>query len=170
MEREYLMKSAIAVSLAFAALSSLAWMPASHAQSGPEQVDAARGRIWSLTRDGASLRPAAAAQRAVVALPGWHWAGAPYSVEPALAIGPGGEVIITSDVAPVLWRIDPATLAVSVHALALDADTDKDVGFSALAYSREHDAFVGISGAQGSVWIIDRALARARKVLRSQLN
>lgn len=154
------MKSAIV-------LAALAWSSTGFAQTASvEQVDAARGRIWSLTRDGVSLRPIAPSKQAVVPLPGWHWAGAPYSSEPALAIGPKGEVIVTSDIAPVLWRIDPETLAVSVHPLALDADTDKDVGFSALAYSREHDAFVGVSGPQGSVWIIDRPLSRARKLVR----
>lgn len=155
------MKRAIATGLT---LAGLAWFPPCVAQTaGIEQVDAARGRIWSLTSQGVSLRPVSQPQRAV-ALPGWHWAGAPYSTEPALAIGPGGEVIVTSDIAPILWRVDPVTFAVSIHPLALDADTDKDIGFSALAYSREHDAFVGVSGSQGSVWLIDRPLTRARKL------
>lgn len=148
------MKSAkLAVTLAFA---SLAWLGGAHAQTGP--------RVWTLTQDGVSLRDPAGPRPITVTLPGWHWAGVPYGAAPALAFGPQGEAIVTSDVAPVLWRIDPKTLAVSVHPLALDADTDKDVGFSALAYSRAHDAFVGVSGMHGSVWIIDRALMRARKI------
>jgi hypothetical protein len=167
MEKEYVMKSAkTAVALA---LAGLAWLPAAHAQSrAGDQVDAARDRVWSLTRNGVSLRNTSGSRRVTVALPGWHWAGAPYGAAPVLALGPQGEAIVTSDIAPVLWKIDPATLAVSVHALALDADTDKDLGFTALAYSREHDAFVGVSGMLGSVWMIDRPLIRARKVLRSE--
>jgi hypothetical protein len=146
------MKTAIAV-----ALAGLVWLGNGHAQTTSAPA-------WSLTGDGVSLSDPAKPRPITVALPGWHWAGAPYGAAPALAIGPQGEAIVTSDVAPVLWRIDPKTLAVSVHALALDADTDKDVGFSSLAYSREHDAFVGVSGVHGSVWMIDRSLLRARKL------
>ena len=147
------MKNAIAVALTLAGLASLG---SAHAQTS--------SRIWALTKEGVSVTDPARPRAVPVALPGWHFAGAPYGSAPALAIGPQGEAIVTSDVAPVLWRIDPKTLAVSVHTLALDADTDKDVGFSTLAYSREHDAFVGVSGMHGSVWMIDRALMRARKV------
>ena len=148
------MKSAkIAVALALAGLAL--------ANCAQAQGDA---RVWSLTKDGVSLRDPAKPRPIAVALPGWHFAGAPYGSAPALAIGPQGEAIVTSDIAPVLWRVDPKTLAVSVHTLALDADTDKDVGFSTLVYSREHEAFVGVSGTLGSVWIIDRPLTRARKL------
>src|SRR5688572_8047920 len=147
------MKNAIAVALTLAALASLG---SAHAQTG--------ARVWSLTPDGVSLRDPARPRPINVALPGWHWAGAPYGSAPVIAFGPRGEAIVTSDVAPVLWRIDPKTLAVSVHPLVLDADNDKDVGFSALAYSREHDAFVGVSGMHGSVWMTDRPLTRARKL------
>jgi len=152
------MKSAtVAVALALAlALAGLAWLGGAHGQTG--------ARAWSLTQDGVSTLDPARPRAISVTLPGWHWAGAPYGSAPALAVGPEGEAIVTSDVAPVLWRIDPKTLAVSIHPLELDADADKDVGFSALAYSREHDAFVGVSGMLGSVWVIDRSLTRARKV------
>ncbi len=156
------MKSATAVAVT---LAGAVWLSCAYAQSPVgRHVDAARDRIWSLTKDGVSLHDTAGTRRAAVVLPGWHWAGTPYGSDPALALGPQGEAIVTSDIAPVLWRIDPATLAVSVHALTLDADAGKDVGFSALAYSREHDAFVGISGMHGSVWMIDRPLTRARKI------
>lgn len=149
------MKSAIAIALT---LAGFAWLDSAHAQTST--------RVWSLTQEGVSLLEPARPPMVTVALPGWHWAGAPYGAAPVLARGPLGEVIVTSDVVPVLWKIDPVTLAVSVHALTLDADADKDVGFSALAYSREHDAFVGVSGTLGSVWMIDRSLTRARKVLQ----
>jgi hypothetical protein len=128
------------------------------------QVDPARGRIWWLTRDGVFLHDVTRPQRVAVALPGWQWLGAPYGCLPDLALGPQGEAVVTSDVVPTLWRIDPDTLAASVHPLALETDTDKDVGFSGIVYSPEHDAFFGVSGAHGSLWTIDRALTRARKV------
>jgi hypothetical protein len=128
------------------------------------QVDPARGRVWWLTRDGVYLHDVTKPQRVAVKLPGWQWLGAPYGCLPDLALGPQGEAIVTSDIVPTLWRIDPETLATSVHPLALETDTDKDIGFSGLVYSPEHEAFFGVSGVHGSLWTIDRSLVRARKI------
>ena len=105
------------------------------------QVDAAHGRIWWLTREGVFLRDARTPQRIAVPIPGWQWAGEPYGCLPALALGPNGEALVTSDVESTVWKIDPETLAVSMHVLAPDADLDKDVGYTALTYSSEHGAF-----------------------------
>jgi hypothetical protein len=131
------------------------------------QVDPARQRIWWLTRDGVSLYDATKPQRIVLTLPGWQWAGAPYGSLPDLALGPQGEAVVTSDIVPTLWRIDPETLAVSVHPLALDSDMGKDVGFSAIVYSPGQGVFFGVSGMHGSLWMIDRSLTRAQKIALS---
>lgn len=127
------------------------------------QVDAARKRAWSLTRDGVSLHDVTNAKTVAVTLPGWHWAGAPFGCPPALALGPKGEAIVTSDVLPMLWRVDPETFAVSVHSPALDGDADKDLGFSALTYSAKHGAYFAVSYTHGSLWKIDPLLRRAQK-------
>jgi hypothetical protein len=131
------------------------------------QVDAARNRVWFLTREGVFLFDVSKPERVAVSLPGWAWAGAPYGCLPDLALGPRGEAVVTSDVLPTLWRIDPETLAVGVHPLELDADTDKDVGFSGLAYSPRHGAFLAASYAHGSLWRIDPLLAKAQKIALS---
>jgi hypothetical protein len=132
------------------------------------QVDPARNRVWFLTREGVFLHDVTTPDRTVVSLPDWLWADAPYGCLPDLALGPRGEAVITSNIIPTLWRIDPETLAVSAHRLELDADTDKDVGFSGLAYSAEHGAFFAVSDLHGSLWRIDRTLARAEKVSLSE--
>jgi hypothetical protein len=106
--------------------------------------------------------------RRVVKLPDWHWADAPYACAPAVAFGPRGEVVVTSNVLPVLWKIDPKTLAVSMHRLELDADTDKDVGFSGLVYSERNGAWFAVSELHGTLWRIDPLLRRAQKVGLSQ--
>ncbi|MBI1943745.1 MAG: hypothetical protein HYS35_08770 [Betaproteobacteria bacterium] len=126
-------------------------------------VDAARSRAWSLTRDGVSLHDVTKAKAIAVTLPGWRWAGAPFGCPPALALGPKGEAIITSDVLPMLWRVDPETLAVSVHSPALDGDADKDLGFSALTYSAKHGAYFALSHSNASLWRIDPFLRTAQK-------
>ena len=127
------------------------------------QVDRARNRIWVLTEDGVVLYDVKTPKKIAIALPDWVLVGKAYGCLPDVALGPRGEAVITSNVVPTLWRVDPETLAVTVHPLALDADTDKDVGFSGLAYSAEHGAFFAVSAAHGTLWRIDRLFTRARK-------
>jgi hypothetical protein len=128
------------------------------------QVDAPRQRVWWLTRDGVYVQSASKSERIAVPLPGWTWAEPPYGCLPDLALGPKGEAIITSNVVSTVWRVDAETLAVSTHPLALDTDLDKDVGFSALVYSPEHESFFGVSGHHGSLWKIDPLLTKAEKI------
>jgi hypothetical protein len=120
---------------------------------------------YSWTSSGVRLRNAGTTYD--VALPGWLWAGEPYTCGPALAFGPKGEIIVTSDVVPTLWRIDPQTRAVSVRPLELDADRDMDIGFSSISYSAKHGAYFAISNANGSLWRIDPLLRRAQKTALS---
>jgi hypothetical protein len=173
------MSNGTIVGLGFAGLIGLA---AALAQTGPapssldaavapemplatirSQVDAARGRIWWLTGAGLSLHDRARRQPITLPLPGWHWAGAPYGCPPGRARGPKGEVIVTSDVLPKLWRVDPETLVVTVHSPTLDAQGDRDVGFSELSYSARHGAYFAVGSTAGSLWRIDPLLRRARE-------
>ena len=119
---------------------------------------------WGLTSHGVLLLKAGERDPVLIALPGWLWVGEPYGCGPALAVGPAGEAVVTSDVAPIVWRVDPNSLQVSMHALELGRDTDKDVGFSTLTYSSEHGAFIAVSGIQGSLWKIDARLTKAEPI------
>src|SRR5512138_236747 len=141
----------------------------SSAASAPNaryQVNATQGRIWWLTREGVFVHDAETPQKRFVPIPGWVTVDTAYACPPALALGPKGEALVTSNVLPTVWKIDPETLAVSEHALALDADQDKDVGFSGLVYSSEHAAFFAVSEF-GSLWRIDPELTRGEKVALS---
>lgn len=129
------------------------------------QMDASRDRVWVLARDGVHLYNIRTRQRIThVQLPDWHWAGEPYGCAPDLALGRQGEAVVSSDMLPVLWRIDSATLRVTRHELALDADVDKDVGFSALSYDAANGEYFAVSHVHGSLWRIDRSLTRAQKI------
>ena len=129
------------------------------------RIDVERGRLWILTRDGVDLYQVETSQKvAHIGLPGWLWVGKPYSCSPDLALGPRGEAVISSNVVPTLWRIDPESFAASTHDLVLDADTDKDVGFTGLAYSAQQGAFFAVSALQGSLWRIDPLLRRAQNI------
>ena len=124
-----------------------------------------RARAWVLDAGGLFLEQAGKPRRAV-RLPDWTWAGDPYACAPDIGIGPRGEIVVTSNVVPVLWKIDPDTLAVSVHRLQLDAD--KDVGFSGLAYSERDGAYFAVSELHRSLWRIDPMLRRAQKIALSE--
>jgi len=128
------------------------------------QLDRARNRAWFLTRDGVVLYEAAKGRRVTVALPEWTWAGEPHGCFPDLALGPKGEVVVTSDVLPILWRIDPESLVVSVHPIALNTQAHRDVGFSRLVYLPQHAAFLAARPGIGTLWKIDPLLTKAQEV------
>jgi hypothetical protein len=131
---------------------------------GRERSDPARSRVWILNSQGVFLYNASTGNLVEVTLPSWQWVDVPYSCPPDLALGPEGEAVVSSNIVPVLWRIDPDTLAVSMHALALDADAQKDVGFTELVYSAQHGAYLASSATHGSLWQIDPFLREGRKV------
>jgi hypothetical protein len=131
------------------------------------QLDRIRERGWILTPEGVRVFDIKTRQTTgTIPLPGWQWVGETFSCLPALALGPKGEALISSNAVATLWRIDPETLAVSKHEPVLDADTDKDVGFTGLAYSAEEEAFFAVSD-YGALWRIDPLFARAQKIALS---
>ena len=165
------MKSAVVTVLASLFLVSL---PGCERDAAPAETpmvrnraDAARDRIWSLTRDGVALHVRAKPGKTLIELPDWAWAHAPWACPPDLAIGPKGEAVITSNVSPTLWRVDGETLAVTVHPIALASDTHRDFGFSKLVYSPEKGVFIAVSDTFASTWEIDAQLRTARKVVDS---
>lgn len=126
----------------------------------------AADRTWQLTRNGVIAQKAGRTVR--VPLPDWVYAGPRYGCVPSLAVGPKGEAVVSSDVMPTLWRVDPQTLAVTRHELTLDTDNDKDVGFSELAWVEKEGVYVGASTADRALWRIDAALKTARKIAGSR--
>jgi hypothetical protein len=132
------------------------------------QKDAARDRGWALTTEGVAVFDYRTRETTgFVHLPGWVWAGEAYICPPDLALGPKGEVLVSSNVIPSLWRIDPVTLRVTRHDLAIDAHQDKDVGFTGLTYSAQLGVYLGVSPF-GALWRIDPQLRRAQEVRLSE--
>lgn len=129
-------------------------------------LDAEHHRVWVLNAAGVTVYDAISGKAVRVLLPGWHYAGSPYGCLPAITLGPKGEALISSDVVPVLWRVSRDPLQVTRHELRLDADNDKDIGFTLIAHSPSDGGFVAASGPHGSVWRIDRELRNARKMMR----
>jgi hypothetical protein len=127
--------------------------------------DVSRNQYWLLQRDGVYLYDATTqALKQRYELPGWLYVRNQYACAPDLAVDGRGAVVISSNVTPVLWRVDPAKAEVTTHEIALDADGDKDVGFSGLVYAAEQGAFFAVSSIQGSLWRIDPQLRRGQKI------
>jgi hypothetical protein len=151
-------------------LATLLLLVASNALAEPPGTlrvvqDATRNQYWLLQRDGVYLYDATTqALKKRYELPGWLYVRQHYACAPDLAIDARGAVVISSNVAPLLWRVDPAKAEVTTHEIALDADNDKDVGFSGLVYAADQGAFFAVSSVQGSLWRIDSLLRKAQKI------
>jgi hypothetical protein len=135
---------------------------------GTDAVESTPKRTWQLTRDGVLAGSPGSTEGRRVSIPGWVYASELYACPPVMALGPGGEAIVTSNVLPTLWRIDPRTLAVTEHPLALDADEGRDEGFTAIVYSAEHAAYFAFRGNESTLWKIDPQLRRAQKIQLSE--
>jgi hypothetical protein len=128
-----------------------------------QRNDPARGRLWVLTKEGVDVYDSLQKRKlAHIGIPGWVWVDEPYACAPNLALGPKGEVVITSNVMPTLWRVDPESLAITRHEIAMEPASGKDFGFTSLAYSRSLGAYYGVAAFDGSVWRIDAQLESAR--------
>ena len=138
-------------------------------QEDKEQVlrireDPERNRLWLLDHDAVSLyhnKSGKLLQRIV--LPGWTYVGKEFGCPPDLALDPSGAVFVTSNVLPVLWRIDPVQLEVTVLDIALDADQDKDMGFTGLAFAAD-GIFIAANAIHGTLWQIDLRASSAQKL------
>ena len=124
--------------------------------------DASRNRTWVLESDALYLHDGA--QRTRFELPEWTYVTGAYACAPDLALDAQGAAVVTSNVVPVLWRVDAAKAQVTRHELALDVDVDKDVGFSGLTYARDQGVFYGVSATYGTLWRIDPLLRRAQQI------
>ena len=124
--------------------------------------DASRNRVWVLESDAVYLHEGTQKRR--FALSGWIYATEAYACAPDLALDAQGAAVVTSNVVPVVWRVEPGRGQVTKHELALDADADKDVGFSGLAYASDQGVFFAVSATYGSLWRIDPLLRRAQKI------
>ena len=131
--------------------------------------DLNRERRWLITRQGVELHePGSRGRAKTIPLPGWQWAGSRHGCAPSLALGPRGEVLVSSYTQPYVWRVDPASLTASRHEPAPDAANGRDVGFSALVYSANLGVYFALSYDHGSLWRIDRGLRRAQQVPLSE--
>ena len=129
------------------------------------RTDVQRGRAWVLGRQTVSAHQSLGGRElARVALPGWLLVDPDIACPPDLALDAAGDAYVSSNVVPVLWRIDGQTFEVTRIELVLDADHGRDVGFSALSVASE-GRLLAASTLAGSLWAVDPHAATAKKLL-----
>lgn len=129
------------------------------------RTDVQRGRAWVLGRQTVSVHESLGGRElARVALPGWLFVDPDIACPPDLALDAAGDAYISSNVVPVLWRIDGQTFEVTRIELVLDADHGRDVGFSTLSAVGE-GRLLAASTVAGSLWAVDLRAATAAKLL-----
>lgn len=128
------------------------------------RTDAARNRLWVLDPRGLTLYDNTNGRRLrQVVLPELFLAGAEHTCRPDVAFDAAGTVFVSSDVLPVLWRVDPQGFEVTRIEFALESDADKDVGFTALAFAGD-GTLLAAGTTFASLWRLDLRSARASKI------
>jgi hypothetical protein len=126
--------------------------------------DDLRGRTWVLRADALYLHdPGTGVPARRFALPGWVYVTPRFACEPDLVVEPGGAVLVSSNIVPSLWRVDPQDSSTTVLKIDLDPESVKDLGFTSLQWVEP-----GVMQANGSTersrWRIDLANRRAVKL------
>lgn len=128
------------------------------------RADAERNRLWVLDQDALTLYDKLNRRRLRrIILPEWVLAGESHACAPDVVLDAAGTVFVSSNVLPVLWRIDPQSFEVARIALTLDSDNDKDVGFTGLSFAAD-GVLIAAGATFGSLWRIDLRTASASKV------
>ena len=126
--------------------------------------DPGRHGLWVLERDDLSLYDSTSGRRLKrFVLPEWPYAGYRHGCAPDLILDHAGIAFVTSDVLPVIWRIDPRRPDIRRIELSLDSDRDKDVGFSGLSFAAD-GSLLAAGATFRSRWRIDPVAATATRI------
>jgi hypothetical protein len=147
-------------------LALLLALPCAAAPAGDIRVrrDELHARIWVLRADALYLYPydsQAPARR--FTLPRWIYVISRSACEPDLLVEAGGTVIVSSNIMPSLWRVDPEASSAIELELEAQPQTTRELGFTALRW-----AGPGALHARGSLdrsrWLIDLPNRSATKL------
>ena len=136
-----------------------------HADPYRVRVDLQRGRYWVLGDDGVSVY-GAADKRLIrkIVLPGWNVAG--FLGLPDMVLDRTGGALISSNIIPMLWRIDPDSFQVTRIGITLQTKENWDVGFTGLAFAADGTLF-GVTALTASLWTIKPGEAKATPIALS---
>ena len=145
------------------------WSPVAWFAARPHvlraDLDAAGGTIWALHADGIDIHDATNDEKVrSIRLPGWIWAAGPDACPPDLMLTPNRHVLVTSNVVPVIWRIDPASFEVTRHDVDVENNRGRDIGFAGLANVARDGSVFAVGAVDNTLWRIDPSLKRAQAV------
>lgn len=158
--------------VALIALTMLAGCDGSVRRAGPPakgwlhvaRADTERNRLWVLEPGVLSLHDNTNGRRLRrIELPMPFFVGDEHACPPDIAWDAAGTVFVSSNVLPVLWRVDPQRFEVTRIELTLGADGDKDVGFTGLSFAA-NGALLAAGTTFGSLWRIDLRNASASRI------
>lgn len=128
------------------------------------RVDAKANRRWVLNHEALTVYDNVNRRRLRrIALPDWTLAGPPHACPPDLVLDASGAVYVSSNVVPVLWRVEPQGFQVTRIALQLNHDADKDVGFTRLFVIGD-GTLLAAGATFESLWRLDLPSATASKL------
>lgn len=135
-----------------------------HARSLAAERDVTRSRHYVLEGGTVSVYTNAGAILRRVDLPAAVFAHLPYACSPAMIVDRAGAVIISSNVLPVPWRIDPNAFTVRRYELQLDLGNELEVGVTGLAAANEEGIVLAYTGLSGSLWRVELSSGKATKI------
>ncbi len=133
-----------------------------HADPYRIRVDIQRGRYWMLGGDHVSVY-GVADKRLIrkIVLPGWNVAD--FMNVPDMALDRSGAALISSNIVPMLWRIDPESFKVTRMDITLQTKENWDIGFTGLAFAADGTLF-GVTALAASLWTIKPDEAKATPI------
>ena len=119
-------------------------------------LDVARGYRWELGRGTVSLYAIGGDRIREIRLPGAFFSGSRDACPPDMLVVPRtGDLIISSNATPRLWRVHPSRLELHVYDIEPAAQREQDFGFAALAFGRDEKTIYAMNAVTGSPWRID---------------
>jgi hypothetical protein len=124
--------------------------------------DAVRSRLWVLDLEHVHVYDIAKRVR-IGRMPLPNWSVAELICPPDMALDRSGNVLVSDNTQPTLWRIDADTFRFTGHPLRLVGSENVDIGFGALAFATDGSLY-GIAATGGTLWRIDVESASAQRV------
>jgi len=119
-------------------------------------LDVARGYRWELGAGTVSLYAIGGELIRQVRLPGAFFSGSRESCRPGMLVASRtGELIVSSNATPRLWRVHPTRLELRVYDIELATDWDKDFGFAGLTWGPSEKIVYATNAVMRTAWRID---------------
>jgi hypothetical protein len=118
------------------------------------KTDSVRGRVWILGGNALYLYQTEGQRVRRFDLPNWRYVAQPFACPPDFVVESQGTVLVSSNITPTLWRVDPdsgVSTELPIQPLHRQAE---DFGFAALEVS-PRDVVWARGAADRSRWVID---------------